>query len=125
MMVRQDVALGMNDESAAHTARWPTWPAAKHIEQRIALVFFVFVFIAEFGLRLGGFNVDNRGFHATSNFGERSGKRFGRTRDLHVALRDRWPACTHPSDDDARDEARTTQRGDPDSQLSQYRSLLF
>src|SRR6185503_381014 len=102
VMVGQDVALGMNDESASDSTRCTTWAAAKHVEQRTRLVFLVFVFLADFVLHLDGFDVDDRGFHATSDFGERSGKGFRGARNLDVGLRDRWPAGQHCADANAR-----------------------
>jgi hypothetical protein len=65
------------------------------------------------------------GFHATSDFGERSGKGFRGAEIWTSGLRDRWPAGQHCADANARDQAGNSKRGDPNSQLSQDGSLLI
>src|SRR6185369_14444288 len=101
VVVCQDVALWIDDETAADAARW-TSLTAEHVEQRIGrLVFLVFVFFADFGLILGGFDVDDSRFNAPRDLCERGGERFGRTGNLHVGLCDCRAAGQHRADADA------------------------
>src|SRR6185369_9520228 len=62
VIVRENVTLRIDDKPATDASRRRTSLAAKHVEQWIAgrLVFFVLVFYADLGRRLGGFDVDHR-----------------------------------------------------------------